>query len=85
MSIDCKITYNKIIDLIAEQLNISKDIIKSESSLESLGADSLARVEIIMKLEEEFEIEINDDEAENITTIQQAVDYICKLQSQSQK
>ena len=56
-----------------------KNKIKNESSfIDDLGADSLDTVELVMALEEEFDTEIPDDEAEKITTVQQAIDYINK-------
>ena len=63
--------------IVAEQLGVAEADIKNESSfVEDLGADSLDNVELVMALEEEFECEIPDDQAEKITTVQQAVDYI---------
>ena len=63
--------------IVAEQLGVKEgDIQNSASFVEDLGADSLDTVELVMALEEEFETEIPDEEAEKITTIQQAVDYI---------
>ena len=63
--------------IVAEQLGVAEADIKTESSfVEDLGADSLDNVELVMALEEEFECEIPDEEAEKITTVQQAVDYI---------
>jgi acyl carrier protein len=53
--------------------------IQEDSTIESLGADSLDRVEIIMSLEEKFGIEINDEEAEKLSTVRQAVDYVNSL------
>jgi len=63
--------------IVAEQLGISEDEINAESSFtKDLGADSLDTVELVMAFEEEFGTEIPDEEAEKITTIQQAIDYI---------
>ena len=63
--------------IIAEQLGVNEAEIKNESSfVDDLGADSLDTVELVMALEEEFETEIPDEEAEKITTVQQAIDYV---------
>ncbi|WP_434633779.1 acyl carrier protein [Chromobacterium sp. CV08] len=63
--------------IVAEQLGVNEAEIKIESSfVDDLGADSLDTVELVMALEEEFECEIPDEEAEKITTVQQAVDYV---------
>jgi acyl carrier protein len=63
--------------IVAEQLGVSEADIKNESSfVDDLGADSLDTVELVMALEEEFECEIPDEEAEKITTVQQAIDYV---------
>ena len=68
--------------IIAEQLGLKADEIKNEASfVDDLGADSLDTVELVMALEEEFETEIPDEEAEKITTVQQAIDYILARQS----
>ena len=62
--------------IVAEHLGVAEDEIKLESSfVDDLGADSLDTVELVMALEDEFEIEIPDEQAEKITTVQQAVDY----------
>ena len=67
----------KVKDIIAEQLGVKKEEIKPESSfIDDLGADSLDLVELIMMLEEEFEKEIPDEDAEKIQTVQDAIDYI---------
>ncbi len=67
-------------EITAEQLNIELDVIKNTSSfVDDLGADSLDTVELVMALEDHFETEIPDEEAENIKTIQNAVDYITKI------
>jgi acyl carrier protein len=63
--------------IVIEQLDVKEAEIKSDSSfVDDLGADSLDQVELVMALEEEFECEIPDEDAEKIRTIQQAVDYI---------
>ncbi len=63
--------------IVAEQLGVKEDEVKPEASfVEDLGADSLDTVELVMALEEEFETEIPDEEAEKITTVQLAIDYI---------
>lgn len=63
--------------IVAEQLGVKEEDIKNEASfVEDLGADSLDTVELVMALEEEFETEIPDEEAEKITTVQLAINYI---------
>jgi acyl carrier protein len=63
--------------IVAEQLGVAEADVKNESSfVEDLGADSLDNVELVMALEEEFECEIPDDEAEKITNGQLAIDYV---------
>ena len=63
--------------IVAEQLGVNEADIKNESSfVDDLGADALDTVELVMALEEEFECEIPDDEAEKITNVQQAIDYV---------
>lgn len=72
MSVD-----EKVKDIISEQLGVKKEEIKPESSfIDDLGADSLDTVEVVMALEEEFGIEIPDEDAEKITTVGEAVQYI---------
>tara|TARA_X000000368_G_scaffold417628_2_gene414558 strand:- start:1204 stop:1434 length:231 start_codon:yes stop_codon:yes gene_type:complete len=63
--------------IVCEQLGVSAEEVKSEASfIDDLGADSLDTVELVMAFEEEFEIEIPDEEAEAIQTVQNAVNYI---------
>jgi acyl carrier protein len=63
--------------LICEQLGVKEEEVQDEASfVDDLGADSLDTVELVMALEEEFETEIPDEEAENITTVKEAIDYI---------
>jgi len=65
--------------IVVEQLGVNEDqVVNSASFVDDLGADSLDTVELVMALEEEFETEIPDEEAENITTVQQAIDYVNK-------
>jgi acyl carrier protein len=67
----------KVQSIVSEQLSVELEEVKPEASFANdLGADSLDTVELVMALEEEFDIEIPDEDAENITTVQQAVDYI---------
>ena len=67
----------RVKSLIAEQLGIGIDEINNESSfIDDLGADSLDTVELVMALEEAFDVEISDEQAENISTVQSAIDYI---------
>jgi acyl carrier protein len=63
--------------IVVEQLDVGEDSVTNEASfVDDLGADSLDTVELVMALEEEFECEIPDEEAEKITTVQQAIDYV---------
>lgn len=63
--------------IIAEQLGVKLEQVTSNASfVDDLGADSLDTVELVMALEEEFETEIPDEDAEKITTVQQAIDYV---------
>ena len=67
----------RVINVVVEQLGVNKDQVKLESSfINDLGADSLDTVELVMALEEEFDTEIPDEDAEKIGTVHQAVDYI---------
>ena len=67
----------KIIKIVADQLNVDESEINSDSSfVDDLGADSLDTVELVMAFEEEFGIEIPDEDAEKIQSVQNAIDYI---------
>jgi acyl carrier protein len=69
--------YNKVKDIIVEQLGVDESEVKPEASfIDDLGADSLDIVELIMALEEEFDLEIPDKDAEKIVTVNDAVEYI---------
>ncbi|MCU7938469.1 MAG: acyl carrier protein [gamma proteobacterium symbiont of Bathyaustriella thionipta] len=68
---------DRVAKIVVEQLGVKEDEVKSEASfVDDLGADSLDTVELVMALEEEFGTEIPDEEAEKITTVQLAIDYI---------
>ena len=67
----------RIKQIVAEQLGLDEDQVTNEASfMDDLGADSLDTVELVMALEEEFDIEISDEDAEKIQTVQDAIDYI---------
>ena len=72
MSIEQRVTR-----IVVEQLGVKEEEVSGDSSfVDDLGADSLDTVELVMALEEEFSCEIPDEEAENITTVKEAIDYI---------
>jgi len=71
----------KLIDIIVEQLSVDKDkVVPKASFVDDLGADSLDQVELIMAMEEAFDLEIPDEDAETIKTVQDAIDYVEKHQ-----
>lgn len=73
---------DRVIDIVAEQLGVDKDKVKPETSfVNDLGADSLDTVELVMELEEEFNVNIPDDAAEKIETVGQAIDFINSAQA----
>jgi len=77
MSVSVDEITKKVKRVIADQLGLTEDEIKAEASfLNDLGADSLDIVEMVMTLEEEFDTEISDEEAEKIQTVQEAINYI---------
>lgn len=80
-NIDRQDTYNKIIALVAQKLHVDKAAVEQAHSFQELGADSLDMVEIVMQLEEDFGIEIDDNDAERLTSVDQVVDYIHALRS----
>ena len=70
---------DRVKKIVIEQLGVKEDEVKNTASfVDDLGADSLDTVELVMALEEEFDIEIKDEEAEKITTIQEAIDFVEK-------
>jgi len=71
----------KMVDIIVEQLSVDKEkVVVGASFVDDLGADSLDLVELIMAMEEEFDVEIPDEDAEKIGTVQDAIDYVKKIQ-----
>jgi len=73
------LVYEKVKDIVVEQLGVNPEDLSMQSSLiDDLGADSLDIVELIMALEEEFNLEISDEDAEKIITMGDVVDYIKK-------
>ncbi|MBD3808669.1 MAG: acyl carrier protein [Epsilonproteobacteria bacterium] len=69
--------FDEVKDVVVEQLNVSPDEVKEDSRfVEDLGADSLDVVELVMALEEKFDIEIPDDQAEKIATVADAINFI---------
>ena len=72
----------KVKKIIIEQLNVSEeDVVPKASFVDDLGADSLDQVELIMAMEEEFDLSISDEDAEKIATVQNAIDFIKKASS----
>jgi acyl carrier protein len=70
----------QMVDIIVEQLSVDKDkVVSGASFIDDLGADSLDLVELIMAMEEEFDVEIPDEEAEKIATVQNAIDFVNNL------
>ena len=70
-------TFDRVKKVVVEQLDVAEDEVTPQASfVDDLGADSLDVVELVMGLEEEFDIEIPDEDAEKITTVQQAIEYI---------
>lgn len=71
----------KMVDIIVEQLSVDKNkVVAGASFVDDLGADSLDLVELIMAMEEEFDVEIPDEEAEKIATVQDAINFVNNLQ-----
>lgn len=68
--------FEKIRDLIVEQLNVDEDSITMDTAFSDLGADSLDVVELIMAIEEEFDLQIADEDVEGITTVGDVVEYV---------
>jgi acyl carrier protein len=69
-------TLAKIVDIVAAKLDVDKGSITADSTFQDLGADSLDLLEIIMRFEEQFGMEINDEDAEKMHRMQEVIDYI---------
>ena len=77
---------DRVKKIIVDQLGVEEDLVTSEASfVDDLGADSLDTVELVMALEEEFGLEIPDEDAEKITRVREAVDYIDKHAEKAKK
>lgn len=75
----------KVKDIIVDKLGVDAEKVKPEANfIDDLGADSLDTVELVMAFEEEFNVEIPDDDAQQITTVQNAIDYLSKKMQESQ-
>jgi acyl carrier protein len=74
-------TASRVLDVVAQKLNRDKATLQEQQTFQDLGADSLDMVEIIMRLEEVFAIEINDEEAENLVTLKDVIDYVQRLRT----
>ena len=78
---ETRMLFEKVRDALADQFDIDKNTISMETDIiDDLGADSLDVVELIMSLEDEFGISISDDEAQNLTTVKNIVEYLEKIQ-----
>jgi acyl carrier protein len=69
-------TLNKVVDTIVQELKVDRNLVNESATLEGLGADSLDIVQIIMKFEEQFGMEISDQDAEKMNSLSDIVDYI---------
>lgn len=81
MAIEMKDTADKVIAVIVEKLDVDPSAIQMASTLQDLGADSLDMVEIIMKVEEAFNVEINDEAVEKLHNIQDVITYVHELRT----
>ena len=81
MAIELKDTADKIVAIIVEKLDIGPSAVQMSSTLPDLGADSLDLVEIVMKIEEEFGIEINDEAVEKLQNVQDLINYVHGLRT----
>jgi acyl carrier protein len=72
------VIFEKLAHIVAEKLRIDRSLVTLSSTMQDLGADSLDMVEIVMKIEDEFNIQINDADAEKLQTMQEVAEYIQK-------
>jgi acyl carrier protein len=72
-------TREKIVAIVAQHLSIEKSSIGADATLDTLGMDSLDRVEVVMKIEEEFDVEINDEEADKLCSLTELANYVDSL------
>ena len=72
-------TREKIIEIIVQHLSLQPNKIGDDATLDSLGMDSLDRVELVMRIEEELDVEISDDKADSICKVSELVDYVDSL------
>jgi acyl carrier protein len=72
---------DKVVGIIVENLGVAADQVTPDKSFEALGADSLAVVELVMALEDEFDIEVEESVASELKTVQSCIDYITELQA----
>ena len=70
---------NKVIEIIADNLDVPVAEVTPEKSFDDLGADSLAVVELVMAFEDEFDIEVEEDDAQSLLTVKQTIDFLTKL------
>lgn len=77
-------TEQRLRKLVADQLSLSPQEVSEAVTFEQLGADSLDRVEIVMKLEELFDIEVNDDDAEKLSRFGELVDYVASVREKGE-
>jgi acyl carrier protein len=80
MDVDVQVIENKVIEIVSEQMGVDKSGVTRETSfINDLNADSLDTVELVMELEDEFDMSIPDEEAEKIQTVGAAIDYIVNI------
>jgi len=81
MAIDIKDTTDKVIGIVVEKLDIDPSMVQTSATLQDLGADSLDMVEIVMKVEETFDIEINDEAIAKLHNLQEFINYVHEVRT----